>query len=70
MKKAKKWAFRTSALALALVLIFFLLPTSAFAESAGVVTGNSVNVRSGPSTKHSTLGIQLHCDPSVAEYQA
>ncbi|MBE6712383.1 MAG: hypothetical protein E7580_02550 [Ruminococcaceae bacterium] len=65
MVGTKKTAVLAVSILLSLVLVFILLPVNAFAESAGVVTGNGVNVRSGPGTGFSKIGVQLNSGHSV-----
>ncbi len=54
----KKAVLRTCTLFLSLFVALSLF-CPVFAESPAVVTGNDVNVRSGPGTNYSTIGIQL-----------
>ena len=46
---------QTRVLALLLTLAMLLLPTIALADTAGTITGNDVNLRTGPSTATARL---------------
>ncbi|MBQ3075933.1 MAG: SH3 domain-containing protein [Clostridia bacterium] len=67
MRSTKKAVFRSSALFLVLALLLSSFPITAFAEDSrsGVVTGNSVNVRTGPSTGYDSVGVKLNSGHSV-----
>ena len=56
----KKRILRAVSLFLFVLTAFSLLSVSVFAESPGTVTGDYVNVRSGPGTNYGTIGIQLN----------
>ncbi len=62
MRRCGIGSIRALSLFLSLLLILTSFSFSAFAEEigAGVVTGDHVNVRSGPGTSHATVGIQLN----------
>ena len=64
-KKTKKAFRRVSALFLSLLFVFQLLPIFASAESPAVVTGDDVNVRSGPGTNYNSIGIRLDSGHNV-----
>ncbi len=69
MRKNGSLCFRTLSLFLSLLLILSSFSYPVFAEGeprAGIVTGNGVNVRSGPGKSHPSIGVVLNSGHAVS----
>ncbi len=61
----KKSLLRAASLFFFILLAIVMLSVSVFAESPAVVTGDNVNVRTGPGTNYGKTGIKLNTGHSV-----